>query len=339
MPAHLKNMFSKITKWIRDQVFKGSPPTWGGHSPQEGLPMKKMQRFVIVLALVAILVTACGGSARVEAAPIEQVNVTTGEVISTVMPGPDSGGMTYVFPTPFADSNKEQKVKECIDGAIEDDPTLAVTLLTGSDETADLGKIWWCDTAVDNADLVIMSATMFAQALPGRYDDAVVVASAGLYEAGKLVVKYVLIVSAIALAEQGIEGLIVFHSNREHSPNIEGSDARRVIATFIAAWVAFSTNGGQDPRSNCGEVRDEAGNLIKVAFSFFDAATGKIYTMWYWAKTGGTPWGGAYPKDSVGKGSFEEGPKDLKPGWSWTTGTCGNSGNFIPKLQPAQPAR
>ncbi len=301
--------------------------------------MNKPYLLFVLLVISAILLSACGGGVRVDAAPAVQVDLNTGEVISTVMPEPDSGGMTYAFPTPFADYNKEQKVRECMDNSAAENPELYVTLLTGNDEIVDTEKIFWCGDYNMESELVVMSAMTFSQAMPGKYDDAVVVGTIAFVEAGKFVIRAIIVASAMALAEQGIEALVVFHSNRDHSPNIEGSDARRVIAAFIAAWVAFSTNGGQDPRNNCGEVRDAAGNLIKVAFSFFDAATGKIYTMWYWAKTGGTPWGGAYPKDSVGKGSFEEGPKDLQPGWSWTTGTCGNSGNFIPKLQPAQPAR
>ncbi len=290
-------------------------------------------------AILALTLTACGNNIRVDAAPMEQIDVTTGQVLNTVMPGPDSGGMTYVFPTPFADINKEQKIKECIDGAVESDPGLYITELTGTDETVDLGRIWWCDSTVDNGDAVIMSSMMLAQAIPGQYDNAVVIGATALYEGGKLIIKAAIVLLASVALEQGIEGLMVYHSDKSHSPNIDGTDARRVITAFIAAWMAFSTGNGNDPRSNCGEVRDATGALIKVAFAFFDATTGKMYTLWYWAKTGGTPWGGAYQKDLTGKGSFEEGPKDLKPGWSWTTGTCGGSGNFIPGLQPAQPGQ
>lgn len=300
---------------------------------------KTIFQIFCILVIPTLLLSACGSNVRVDAAPMQQIDVTTGQVINTVMPGPDAGGTTMIFPTPFADPNKEQRVQECIDNAAEEDPTLYVTELTGTDEAIDLGKIYWCGTPGDNSDIVIMSSMMFAQALPGKYDDAVVIGTTALYETGKFVVKAVIVISATALAEQGIEGLVVYHSDKSHSPNIEGSDARRAIAAFIASWVAFSSGNGQDPRNNCGEVRDAAGQLIKVAFAFFDATTGKMYTLWYWAKTGGTPWGGAYQKDLTGKGSFEEGPKDLKPGWSWTTGTCGNSGNFVPNLQPAQPAR
>lgn len=129
------------------------------------------------------------------------------------------------------------------------------------------------------------------------------------------------------------------HTVKDHSPNIAGSQARGIIERFLLIWTAYSTGNGQDPRNNCGELRDTTGNLIKVAFQFFDETLGQSATLWYWAKTPGTPWGGAYPKDlSVNNKTFEDGPT-LKDGWTWTTGPdiCKGVGNYIPGLQVAQP--
>ena len=129
------------------------------------------------------------------------------------------------------------------------------------------------------------------------------------------------------------------HTVKDHSPNIAGSQARGIIERFLLVWAAYSASNGNDPRNNCGELRDAGGNLIKVAFQFFDETLGQNTTLWYWAKTPGTPWGGAYPKDpAVNSKTFEDGPT-LKDGWTWTTGPdiCKGVGNFVPGLQVAQP--
>lgn len=55
--------------------------------------MKKI--FVILFSISTVLLSACGGGVRVDAAPAVQVDLNTGEVISTVMPEPDSGGETF----------------------------------------------------------------------------------------------------------------------------------------------------------------------------------------------------------------------------------------------------
>lgn len=135
---------------------------------------------------------------------------------------------------------------------------------------------------------------------------------------------------------------VLQHSNKDHSPDIEGTTARRVINTFITAWANFTTNGGgKDPRENCGVVKDATGTIVKIAFSVVDSISGNTFTLWFWEKTPGKPWGGAYPKEITGPGSFEDGPKDdlKKPGWTWSVGPdiCQQFGNNVPRLQPAQP--
>lgn len=147
-----------------------------------------------------------------------------------------------------------------------------------------------------------------------------------------------IILALLASIVSGISYL-EHHSNREHNPNIKGTDARRTIDSFLVAMSAYLTGNGQDPRQGCGYVSDATG-IQKVSLFVYDVATNKNYLLWFFVNKVGTPlkgpWGGAYPHDDITR--FEKGPKDLKDGQNWTFTTDMSSCPTAPSfLQAAQP--
>jgi len=128
------------------------------------------------------------------------------------------------------------------------------------------------------------------------------------------------------------------HSNRDHNPNISGSQARINIEAFLAAMAAYTTLGGPDPRNKCGVTSDASGNVIRAA-----VWVAKGYLMWFFINTPGTPlkgpWGGSYDITSDNFDLDRNAQFERDRGWTWTSGVpCDSIPGGVPTfLQAAQP--
>ncbi len=273
--------------------------------------MKKYFVFAI-LTVFSLVLSACVGSGVAhQDLPPTDPNYVAGQNVAV------DNTLTYT-----------QEYDACVNNVPNISPMSVDTDLFGED-----ALIWQCGKGeLDNLDMVLVPTMSVSRLTPGNGDNAIVYAL--------VMIKNTAYVLVAAAAGNAIGESLAYqhHTSKQNSPTINGSRARDIISKLLEV-VSKAKPGDMPPFKNCGTLSDDAtGAILKVAYLFYDSVTNGDAIAWYWAKTGGTPWGGAYPKNDSGKGTFEDGPSDRKPGQTWTTGMdlCQKYGN-LPRLQPAQP--
>ncbi len=282
--------------------------------------------------IASILLTACGGSARVI-----QPDSPTDSVVR-------DGGDTFVFSSP----KLGMKYDECVARAAVMNPELLVTDLEDFSEI-DFKEVWWCgDGTIGGDDLIFMSTLGFANLTPGFVDDAVIVGTATLWNGVKVVILLAASYAAGAITGQYYNETRK-HSNREHSPDIEGTKARKNIDAFIKLMAAYFGGQGPDPRTKCGVTKQTLNGVetvLRVAIWVADATfKDGGYILWYYRQQPGVPlkgpWGGSY---DMSEKNWDEDPhtnqSERDRGISFTSGIDCNSITDTPTfLQAAQPVK
>ncbi len=120
------------------------------------------------------------------------------------------------------------------------------------------------------------------------------------------------------------------HTDWEHNPNREGSEARTKIGAVLASWATLLTGGPNGPKVQCGELK-EGETLIRTVIYVLSGPLKGLLAV-YSNVNSFHPWVSGYIKDGE---SFTRGPdpKKLPQGWTWTPGTpCPEK---LPELQTA----